>query len=291
MDTYSKIILIGEHSVVYGGKAIAIPLKNINVNTKINKCDFLTIKSEHYNGLIENFKDESFYNSITNSLKYINKENDTFEIEIQSQIPISSGLGSSAAVNISIIKAIFNHYKINLDDDTLFNLAINAENIAHQNSSGLDITICIKEKKYIYSKKEKEIFDFNLDAYLLIIDSGIKGKTKEAVNIVKINYDQKKIDSLNNLVEETIEEIKCKNLTQIGVNFKKAHKILKSFNITHPKIDKLVDEANKYSLGSKMSGGGLGGCLISLVKTEQEAKKLKEILLKKGAEKIWIEKI
>ena len=174
--SHSKIILIGEHSVVYGYPAIAIPLKKIEI-----EC------------LVEEAKTSFFYNktdtlsvAVFTALKHLKKENAKIKYKITSQIPPKRGMGSSAAVSIAAIQAVFDYFEENLDDELLEKLVHTAEIVAHNTPSGLDAKTCLSDKaiKFIKNKGFSYI-DLNLDAYLVIADTGIYGNTGEAIQNVK----------------------------------------------------------------------------------------------------------
>ena len=174
--SHSKIILIGEHSVVYGYPAIAIPLKKIEIECAIEEA-----KSNF-------FYDETDTLSVAifTALKYLKKENVKIKYKITSQIPQKRGMGSSAAVSIAAIRAIFNYFRENLEDELLEKLVNTAEIVAHKTPSGLDAKTCLSDKAIRFVKnKGFSYIDLNLDAYLVIADTGIYGNTGEAIQNVK----------------------------------------------------------------------------------------------------------
>ena len=196
--SHGKIILIGEHSVVYGYPAIAIPLQKIEI-----EC------------IVEEAKSSFFYNNtntlsvaIFTALKYLKKENAKIKYKITSQIPQKRGMGSSAAVSIAAIRAVFDYFGKNLESDLLEKLVHTAEIVAHNTPSGLDAKTCLSDKaiKFIKNKGFSYI-DLNLDAYLVIADTGIYGNTGEAVQNVK-NFGSKADIPLKKLGELTDEMTK-----------------------------------------------------------------------------------
>lgn len=286
---HSKIILLGEHSVVYGYPAIAVPLKNIEI-----ECEILESKT--------NFccnENDTLSVAIFTALKYLKKEKEKIKYSIKSEIPTKRGMGSSAAVSIAAVRAVFDYFNQKIETDLLEKLVNVAETTAHQNPSGLDAKTCLSEKpiKFIKNKGFSYI-DINLGAYLVIADSGIYGNTREAVEKVR-NLGEIAKEPLKNLGELTekfesliknkFETEKVKKIGQIMTN---ANDELKKIGVTIEKTEMLVEKAlENGASGAKISGGGLGGCIITLCKSQKIVEKVKKILIENGAINIWIEKI
>jgi len=294
--SHSKIILIGEHSVVYGYPAIAIPLKKIEIECAIEEA-----KSNF-------FYDETDTLSVAifTALKYLKKENEKIKYKITSQIPQKRGMGSSAAVSIAAIRAIFNYFGENLEDELLEKLVNTAEIVAHKTPSGLDAKTCLSDKAIRFVKnKGFSYIDLNLDAYLVIADTGIYGNTGEAIQNVK-NLGDKAELSLKKLgrltdemtriltgnIENKEEKIRREKISKIGEIMTAANTELGKLNITIEKTELFVKTAiENGAAGAKISGGGLGGCVIALAENLEIMEKVKDGFTKCGAENIWVEKI
>ena len=289
--SHSKIILIGEHSVVYGYPAIAIPLRKIGI-----EC------------IVEEAKSNFFYNKVNTlsvaiftALKHLKKENAKIKYKITSQIPQKRGMGSSAAVSIAAIRAIFDYFEEDLTDELLEKLVNTAEIVAHQTPSGLDAKTCLSDKAIKFIKnKEFSYIDLNLDAYLVIVDTGIYGKTSEAIQSVKnlgskADIPLKKLGDLTDEMAKILTEnskSKSEMIDKAGKIMTKANTELGKLNITIEKTDLFVRTAiENGASGAKISGGGLGGCVIALAKNLEIVEKIKDGFTKCGAENIWVEKI
>ena len=294
--SHSKIILIGEHSVVYGYPAIAIPLKKIEIECAIEEA-----KSNF-------FYDETDTLSVAifTALKYLKKENAKIKYKITSQIPQKRGMGSSAAVSIAAIRAIFNYFGENLEDELLEKLVNTAEIVAHKTPSGLDAKTCLSDKAIRFVKnKGFSYIDLNLDAYLVIADTGIYGNTGEAIQNVKNLGDKAKLslkklgrltDEMTRIltgnIENKEEKIRREKISKIGEIMTAANTELGKLNITIEKTELFVKTAiENGAAGAKISGGGLGGCVIALAENLEIMEKVKNGFTKCGAENIWVEKI
>ena len=262
---------------------------------------------------IEEAKSNFFYDetdtlsvAIFTALKYLKKENEKIKYKITSQIPQKRGMGSSAAVSIAAIRAIFNYFGENLEDELLEKLVNTAEIVAHKTPSGLDAKTCLSDKAIRFVKnKGFSYIDLNLDAYLVIADTGIYGNTGEAIQNVK-NLGSKAELSLKKLgrltdemtriltgnIENKEEKIRREKISKIGEIMTAANTELGKLNITIEKTELFVKTAiENGAAGAKISGGGLGGCVIALAENLEIMEKVKDGFTKCGAENIWVEKI
>lgn len=272
----AKAILFGEHSVVYGKNAIAIPL--LNMKLKVNLINDYIYENNHIKFIKELIKSE--YNI-----------EDEIYIEVVSNIPEGRGLGSSAALAKACVIAFENKYGININTKEIMD---KSEEYAHGKSSGLDTSVILSSKPIIFNKnKGSKEFDFSLGAYLLIIDTGVKGFTKIAVDHVKDNYIKyyRNIENLGNISDMAKDCIIKSNLDEIGKLMKEAQKNLREMSLSNEKIDDIIKSLDDYSLGSKITGSGMGGCVISLFKDLSCIEDVKKILKEKGVENLWIEDI
>ena len=281
--SHSKIILMGEHSVVYGYPAIAIPLKNIQIECIVERSRVPFFHNEK----------DTLSTAVHTALKYLSKKNENIKYKVISDIPPKRGMGSSAAVSIAAIRGVLDYFNRKVDNMTLEKLVNEAEIIAHNTPSGLDAKTCLSDSaiKFIKNKGFKNI-DMNLGAYLLIADTGIHGHTRDAIMNIK-NMGNKALpmlEKLGKLTEETEKFIEKKDVVNIGKNMIFAHEELKMLGVSIEKSDILVKTAiAEGAYGAKMSGGGLGGCIIALMESREKAEMTAKKLMEKGAVNIWRE--
>ena len=282
---HSKITLMGEHSVVYGYPALALPLNNIEVTCQV-------FPSEKPWTLYE---EDTLSMAVFACLEHLGKQGAQIRCQVNSMVPEKRGMGSSAAVSIAAIRAVFDYFEEALDHETLEILANRAEMIAHMNPSGLDAKTCLSDVaiKFIRNVGFSEI-ELDLDAHLLIADTGIHGHTREAIKKVE-SLGQEALpllQELGNLTKIVEKAIHLKDLLTMGQAMTKAHGKLAQLGVSCQLSDDLVELAlENGALGAKMSGGGLGGCVIVLIKEKKEAEDLARLLREKGASNIWIESL
>ncbi|CAM3332237.1 mevalonate kinase [Streptococcus pluranimalium] len=283
--SHSKIILMGEHSVVYGFPAIALPLKNIEVTCQLTPAD-QPLKMTMADPLVT---------AIFAALEYLEIPQAQVQYKITSSVPQRRGMGSSAAVAIAAIRSVFDYYNQPLDNQTLEMLVNQAEIIAHTNPSGLDAKTCLSDEAIKFIRNIGfSTLEVDLDAYLVIADTGIHGHTREAVEKVEAQEEKALpiLHGLGQLADAFEEAMADKNLERMGQAMNHAHDLLDELGVSSLQANHLVQVARDHqALGAKMSGGGLGGCIIAFVETKEEAEHVAQQLEKEGALNTWIENL
>ena len=295
-----KCILFGEHAVVYGFPAIsmAIPLKSRCTLQKSNK-DQLEINFESLN---EQFKGKNFadlhsklpsrYDQIIFGLnEFIEKYNiklGNLIIKISSELISNAGLGSSASTSIAMISAVSEYFDLNLREIDLMEFAFQMEKITHGNPSGVDHTTCLFGKM-IYFQDGKYRFVVPPDDFqLLITYTNQAHNTKNVVSNVQKIKDEKP-DLFNSLMEKigyytqiAEEELIDGNYEEVGKLMNLSQDFLSQLNISNNSISIINTIAlSNGAYGSKLTGAGLGGCVITLG-SENTLKKISKILKSKN---------
>ena len=284
-QAHSKIILIGEHAVVYGYPAISLPLLEVEVTCRVVPASTPW----------RLFEEDTLSMAVYASLEYLNIKDAYIRCQIDSAIPEKRGMGSSAAISIAAIRAVFDYYQAELPRDVLGILVNRAEMIAHMNPSGLDAKTCLSDQPIRFIKNVGfEELAMDLSAYLVIADTGVYGHTREAIQVVESKGKEALpfLYALGELTQQAEEAIKARDAVMLGEILTKAHGNLKEIGVSSLEADALVETALQHgALGAKMSGGGLGGCIIALVADYHQAQDLAERLEEKGAVQTWIESL
>ena len=284
-QAHSKIILIGEHAVVYGYPAISLPLLEVEVTCKV-------VPAESPWRLYE---EDTLSMAVYASLEHLNIKDACIRCQIDSAIPEKRGMGSSAAISIAAIRAVFDYYQAELPHQVLEILVNRAEMIAHMNPSGLDAKTCLSDQpiRFIKNVGFTEL-EMNLSDYLVIADTGVYGHTREAIQVVQCKGKDALpfLHALGELTQQAEDAIRRKDAERLGQILSQAHLHLKEIGVSSPEADSLVETALSHgALGAKMSGGGLGGCIIALVANLDQAQELAKRLEEKGAVQTWIESL
>ena len=296
---HSKLILIGEHSVVYGQPAIALPVSILKTTVTIS-----SIKAGQY---VENSESrrrlevmgddfEGIRQLILRLLAHFKSETMPFSLEIDSNIPQGRGLGASAALATAITRAFYDFFEAELPDQDLLYYANFSENITHGRASGIDVAT-VNSELPLWFIKDQPINPITPDmtGFLVIGDSGIHGFTSQAISIVRTKLREEKaktedkIKKLGELAQSSKDYLMNNQLASLGQVMNEAHDTLCQLGVSHPRLDLLVNTAKQNgALGAKLTGSGLGGVMVALASTEKSAIKISQNLLKNGAKNTWI---
>ncbi|GIO24773.1 mevalonate kinase [Oceanobacillus sp. J11TS1] len=295
---HSKVILIGEHAVVHGQPAIAIPFPLIGVETVIEHVPgTVKMDSAFYHGPLHHAPEEleGIANCIYDSCKYLGIPYKDLLIRISSSIPAGKGLGSSASVAISVIRSLFNYCGRECSVEELLKLANVAETYAHGAPSGID-TLSITSDKPVWYEKEKpaEYIELGEDLHFIVADSGRIGDTRTSVESVarllksapqRIHSKIERIGELTHNAKDALEKASKQILGQL---LNEAQRELEVLGVSDAGLNKLIRFArDEGALGAKLTGGGNGGCIIALAQNEMHSKQLAEKLRRFGAAAVW----
>lgn len=294
---HGKVILIGEHSVVHGAPAIAAPLPGVSLTATVTAGGGGHVDSDLYTGALA--ASPGFFAPVRSALagaaELTGFDASDADLLIRGDVPVGRGLGSSAAVATAVVRSVAAATGVTPDQLQLQRLVQQAESIAHGRSSGLDPYAVAATGPILFDGGRPRRVSLVRQMTLVIADSGRPGSTAEAVGGVQARLDADPAPTRAAIAElasltETVRRGLCGEAEWglIGEAFTRAHSVLAGLGVSGDLLDTLVEAALQAgATGAKLTGGGLGGCVIALVPSATVANRVGNALLAAGAERVW----
>ncbi len=298
-----KIILFGEHAVVYARPAIAVPVLQVRAEATIEplRGDNVAIDAADIARayiLRDAPDDDPLAAIIRLTCAKLGVEARGFQVRVRSTIPVARGLGSGAAVSVAVARALVKFFatgntdasrtekikKISvfsvreasvaeLSSDEISALAYEVEKLHHGTPSGIDNTVIAFEQPVYFVRGEPiQSFRVARPFTIAIADTGIAAPTKIAVGDVRRAWEadharyEALFDQVGAIVLEARAAIEQGNVDALGALMNANQKLLREIGVSSPEIEMLVDAAIRVGArGAKLSGAGRGGNVIALV--------------------------
>ena len=271
-----KVILFGEHFVVYGIKAILCAInKRITVTAEKMDGGKISIQSNIGNLELEPGKSISEINSPLKPFYYLadkmlKNENTGIKIIVESDIPLGVGLGSSSACCVAGAAAISRLFRKTSNEEILV-LAIEAEKTIFKNTSGADCTVCTYGGIMEYDKENGfHKIESKPNFHLVIANSNIEHSTESVVREVSQFKEKNEIQFTSlckkesKLIEEVLELLIENNIEKLGTKIKENQEYLETIGISNDKLREMIQIGQTESFGAKITGAGGGGCIYAL---------------------------
>jgi len=293
-----KIILFGEHAVVYGRPALAVPVTQVHADVEILDSDsagiWIQAPDIDLHAELNTLHSDHPIASVIHNLFFLSRVSPfpKLVIKISSTIPVASGLGSGAAVTVALTRALSAHIHYSMSDDAINAFAYEIEKIHHGTPSGIDNTVVTYAKPVYFIKGQPiEIFQVAKPFTIVIGDTGISAPTKESVGDVRKLWEADKakwdmvFDEIGEISKQARTAIESERWELLGELMNQNHALLQEMTVSSPALDALVSAALKAgALGAKMSGGGRGGNMIAVVEADK-SESVAESLIRAGAKR------
>ncbi len=295
----AKVILFGEHAVVYGRPAIAVPVTSLRARAIVRAEPRaphgqvrLLAPAVQLDALLDELAEDHPLRRVVEltaeelGAAYL----PACQISIQSEIPPASGLGSGAAVSVAIIRAVAAYLGKSLSDETVSKIAYEVEKIYHGTPSGVDNTVIALQKAVFFVRGEPiQPLRVGRPFTLVIADSGIPSPTAATVADVRAAWQQDPerfealFDQIGAIVLQACALIEKGQPDQLGELMNRNQSLLQELGVSSPVLEHLIEAARHAgALGAKLSGGGRGGNLIALVNSS-DASTVAQALKEAGA--------
>ena len=287
-----KIILFGEHAVVYGRPALAVPVTQVHADVEVLDSArpgiWIDAPDVNLHAELNTLPSDHPIASVIHNFLFLLRVSrfPNLEIKIMSTIPVASGLGSGAAVTVALTRALAVHLDHAMTDEETNAFTYEIEKLHHGTPSGIDNTVVTYARPVYFIKSplspdrrgtggEVETFKVGKPFTIVIADTGISAPTKESVGDVRRLWmnDRSRWETIFDKIGEISftarRAIEAGRPELLGDLMNENHALLQTLTISSPALDGLVEAARKAgAAGAKLSGGGRGGNIIALVEPE-----------------------
>ncbi len=279
-SAFGKTIFLGEHAVVYGRPALAVPLP-VAVEATIRDSDvpMLIVPRWGVEQRIPSQEDrpQGLLGMLATLIERLDLSERTMCIEIFPNVPRAMGLGGSAAIAVAVIKAFSEHYELQLSLDKINEFAYECERAAHGSPSGVDNTLATYGKPILFRRdqqtKEATFQELKIGTpiHVLIGMSGKESLTAMMVAQVRDGRErntaeyERVFDAIGKLTEAGARAFQVGNIQKLGTLMNLCQGYLNGLQLSTPEIEELVHIARVHgALGAKLTGSGGGGSIVAI---------------------------
>jgi len=275
---HGKIILLGEHAVVYGSRAIAAPIPLAVRARVMDEDDGVWLVVPRW-GVEQRLRSDpkmrrSFEVPAALILESLGLIERSMRIEVYSEIPRAMGLGGSSAVAVAIIRALDRHFSLGLHDEEVNVLAFQCERVAHGTPSGIDNTVATYGRPLLYRAGDPpliEPLELPEPITLVIGMTGVESLTAKTVARVREGHERNRdvydtiFRGIDALTMQALEAIRRLDLERLGELMNVCQGLLNGLQVSSWELEELIQIARENgALGAKLTGGGGGGSMIAL---------------------------
>jgi hydroxymethylglutaryl-CoA reductase len=270
-----KVILLGEHAVVYGKHALAVPIPEAVTASIDETPNELSLTVREW-GLSQQISTDGvgIAGAVRLILKELGIDRHGFAIRVRSRLPRAMGLGSSAALAVAIIRAFDAALELGLDDARVNEIAYACEKLAHGTPSGVDNTLATYARPMLFRRSEQLDMQFlELDELPpLVVASGAEsGNTLQQVAGVRSRrkQDTVAIDTIFAQMDELAiagaTAMQAQNYDQLGRHMNLCQGLLNAIGVSTPGLEQMIGIARSAgAAGAKLTGAGGGGSIAAL---------------------------
>ena len=270
-----KVILLGEHAVVYGRHAVALPIADAVTASvaESNKGSSVSIPQWGVKQAVTSTASGAA-EAVHLILSELEIDDGAYSIDVRSILPRAMGLGSSAAVAVAVVRAFSRFLDLDLDDERVNSIAFACEKLAHGTPSGIDNSIATIGTPMLFSNAgAMQIDELVLQETppIVIALSGQPGLTLEQVAGVRSRYQRRRdhydaiFDQIDALSLSGAAALQSVDYEELGSLMNICHGLLNAIEVSTPEIENMVNLARAAgATGAKLTGGGGGGSIVVL---------------------------
>lgn len=296
---YGKVILFNEHFVVYGIPSIVSAVGDctnaeVTKQDRVNELDFQIIDERPETPGYKQKKQEQQKKSIELMLEKANIQigDSTLLIKFSGNLLAASGVGASAASCAAFARAINYEFNLDLNNETINNLAYEGEKAYHGSPSGVDNTAATYGGLIQFTKGETSKFEHiktPTAVEIVMGNTGLVTNTEEAVAGVRERREQNPekygiiFEHARKLVPQARGALENGDYRTVGKLMIENHALLQEIEVSCEELDLLVRIAkDNGAWGAKMTGSGLGGYMIALTPGTELQETVAEAIINEG---------
>jgi hydroxymethylglutaryl-CoA reductase len=270
-----KVILLGEHAVVYGQPAFAVPLPlaiESSATSSAGGHQLIIDAWKYHVPLTADAK--GFAGALYAVLIKLGLARQPTEVSLFPHVPPGMGLGSSAALAVAAIRAIGRAYALGLDDKTINALAYDCEVAAHGSPSGVDNTVATYGRPLRFQRGRDPamtFIDLPVTLPLVIGLSSQAGSTASTVADVRARRERdparhdRMFAEIGTLTDAAVQAATAGDWVKLGEAMNICHGFLNALGLSTPELETLVHTARRAgATGAKLTGGGGGGAIVAV---------------------------
>ena len=274
---WGKVIVLGEHAVVYGYPALAAALdRGVAVDLVPTRGGSLRLIVEAWDLNIQASDDHPMARGLAAIADALGIGRPSVSLMGEAQIPPGAGLGSSAALAVAITVALCKHFEIWLGDDAVIEAASASERILHGKPSGIDVALAVHGGLGVF-RRSTGLRPFSApELRILVGPSGTPRSTALMVDKVSevtgAHSTDSRLSELGGLTDTGATALLAKDFPALGVAMNRAHHVLGSLGVSTQQLDVLCQAARDAGAwGAKLTGAGGGGAIIAIAPRQREA--------------------
>ncbi len=297
-----KLILFGEHAVVYGEPAIAVAIdRRIRVGLAANEG------AQQRGFTVNGFELSPRYHSFIHRAiqQYYDDDGPPLTITTDSELPSASGMGSSAAITVATVGALFARMK-KFDPASIAKVGFDVEYTVQGRASPIDTSTSTHGAAILLDDTARDALLWHLSRddqhwyihhqelprlTLVAGNTGVHAKTGPLVAKVRrfverSGFARDIVREIGELTLDAADALAEADHERIGALMDRNHELLAILGVNHPALERLVKAARKSAYGAKLTGAGGGGSMIALT---DDPERTAAAIEKAGGEPIIVE--
>lgn len=293
-----KAIIVGEHAVVYGAHAVAMPLREMRMHIEMQPN--MSQHAEQAISMRLGGKEVSsrIGDVVTDALKLLRAKPFSLNIHGKSNVPFGAGLGSSATLCIVVLRALAKGLGIELSRDQIANFGNALEARFHGSPSGLDTAVVAYEECVTFAK-QKSIDPIPVPAkndgrfwHFALIDSGVRASTLAMINLAapyfKGSEGERKLVQFDEVSMAVAQGLIKHDLPVVKEALHVAHRLLDSVGVVTSQLKEIMERCAQLGvLAAKSTGAGGGGAILTLLDPSHVTDQLEGLRCEFGADRVY----